>query len=71
MEKSQKRNSKWSEAEIMLLIEVWGENNKDLLGCNRNKPIYQKMSESMALYNTNRTADEIRRKIRNLTSDFR
>ncbi len=55
----------------MLLIEVWGENNKDLLGCKRNKPIYQKMSESMALYNTNRTADEIRRKIRNLTSDFR
>ncbi|GFQ80307.1 msantd1 [Trichonephila clavata] len=65
------RRENWSERETLLLIAIWKETKQDLKKTKRNRIVYEHMSKVLNIYNVNRSSLEIRRKVKNLSVQYR
>ncbi|GFT99026.1 hypothetical protein TNCV_3794041 [Trichonephila clavipes] len=65
------RRENWSERETLLLIAIWKETKQDLKKTKRNRVVYEHMSKVLSIYNVNRSSLEIRRKVKNLSVQYR
>nr|XP_019528036.2 uncharacterized protein LOC109400028 [Aedes albopictus] len=71
-EKRRKKAVRWSNNDIILLIELWEEKNDELRGARRNTHIYQEMLEALQRNGLNNiTIEDIRNRIHNLTQKYR
>ena len=59
--------------EVDALISIWGDNlvQAQLEGCKRNKPVYEKVSESMKKAGFERSAVQCREKAKKLKTEYR
>ncbi|GFT07077.1 hypothetical protein NPIL_520431 [Nephila pilipes] len=68
---SKLRSGNWSERETLLLIAIWKDTKQDLKKTKRNRVVYEHMSKVLSIYNVSRSCHEIRRKVKNLSVQYR
>ena len=63
----------WSDAEVLHLIEVWGEEGiqEQLEGSKRNKHVYEKIAKELSNKGSDKTAEQCRAKMKKLKLDYR
>lgn len=67
-----KRNKNWADTnEIRALIYIWEQNIDDLVKKKRNRFIYERMSADLEAFGFQRSSDEIRCKVKNLSAMYR
>ena len=63
----------WSEAEVLRLIELWGEDSihQQLEGAKRNKHVYEKLARELQKIGSDKTAGQCRAKMKKMKGDYR
>ena len=63
----------WSFAETTALLNLWGDISvqRQLDSAKRNRPIFQRLQQDLAALGFNRTWQQCRVKIKNLTATYR
>ena len=63
----------WSDREVMLFIELWGEDSvqTQLEGAKHNKPVYERIAAELAKSGSNKTAEQCNSKIKKLKLKYR
>jgi len=61
----------WQEEETIKLLDLWSEESVQALlkGCTRNKIVYDKLAEDMAMYGYTRTGGQCWERIKKLKKD--
>ena len=63
----------WSDAEVLKLIEYWGEEGiqEQLEGAKRNKHVYDTIAKSLGKDGISKTGEQCRAKMKKLKLDYR
>ena len=63
----------WTDAEVLHLIELWGEEGiqEQLEGAKRNKHVFEKIAKELQKTGSEKTAEQCRTKLKKLKLDYR
>ena len=66
-----KKRAEWSKAAEAALLDLWAENIEDLRGIRKNSHVFAEIAQALNEAGVMMTGEEVRVKIKNLTSKYR
>ncbi|XP_055714454.1 uncharacterized protein LOC129808697 [Phlebotomus papatasi] len=66
-----KSRKDWSDGEVRMFISIWRDHHYDLRRQKRHRKVHQAMSEELKKNGVNKTENEVKTKIKNMTARYR